>query len=100
MPNARTFDQPATYRIRVQGNLGKMEARDKLAEYKTAMEPAYEKAKTTLADATRAGAEETKTMAKSLLAAWDELRRTHRTLSEEAELERARAQELKRKPDA
>jgi hypothetical protein len=82
--------------LRVKGNLGKMELRDKLAEYRDAIEPAYQKAKSTLADLSREAAEETKTMAKSLVAGWDELRKTHQQLCEESDRERERGQKEKR----
>lgn len=85
--------------LRVKGNLGKMELRDKLVEFKGALEPAYQKAKSTLGDLSRSGAEESKTMAKSLVAGWDELRKTHKQLSEESDRERERSHEAKRKSD-
>ena len=77
--------------LRLKGNLGKMEARDKLAEYKRVLEPAYEKAKSTLSELSHAGAEESKAMAKSLSAGWDELRKTHKRLAEESEREQKKA---------
>lgn len=82
--------------LRVKGKLGKMELRDKLAEYKAALEPAYQKAKSTLSELSRDGADETKTLAKSLVAGWDELRKTHKRLSEESDREREREQEARR----
>ena len=85
--------------LRVQGNLGKMDARDKLLEFKEALEPTYEKAKSSISELVRDGAEESKVLANSLGAAWDELRQAHRRLSEEAELERAEAHEEKRHKD-
>lgn len=85
--------------LRVRGNLGKMELRDKLTEYRTSLEPAYLKAKAKIADLSKAGAEESKTVAKSLVAGWDELLKTHKELSEEASQAREKAQEAKRKAD-
>ena len=74
--------------LRVRGNLGKMELRDKLTEFKGSLDPAYQKAKSKVADLSQAGADESKTVLKSLIAGWDELRKTYKELSEEAERER------------
>ena len=86
--------------LRVKGSLGKLELRDKLTEFKDALEPSYQKAKSTLSDLSRSGAEESKAIAKSLVAGWDELRRTHKQLSEEADRERAREHAAKRKSNS
>lgn len=76
--------------LRVQANLGGMEARDKLDEISQRLEPAWKKARGTIDGIVRDGASEARTMGKSLLAGWDELRRTHRDLTREAEQERAK----------
>jgi len=71
--------------LRVQANLGGKEARDKLRELGDVLEPAAEKAKRLIETTVASGASEAKTLGKSLLAGWDEVRRTHRELSREAE---------------
>jgi len=71
--------------LRVQANLGHKEARDKLHELEKHMEPAWRKSKRKLDEIVASGASEARTLGKSLLAGWDELRRTHRELSREAE---------------
>jgi hypothetical protein len=85
--------------LRVKGSLGKMELRDKLDDFKSALEPAYQKAKSTLADLSCSGADESKAVAKSLVAGWDELRETHHELSEESDRERKKAHDAKRNSD-
>lgn len=69
--------------LRVQANLGRKEARDKLQELEERLEPAWRKSKRTLDEIVASGASEARTLARSLLAGWDELRRTHRELSRE-----------------
>ena len=85
--------------LRVKGSLGRMELRDKLAEFKRVLDPAYKKAKSTVGDLSRSGANESKAIAKSLVAGWDELCKTHKELSEESDRECERAHEMKRKAD-
>jgi len=75
--------------LRVKANLGKMELRDKLAELGEAIEPARDAAKDKLTRLGRSGAEEAKTLARSLHAGWDALLETHRELSRKAGDERA-----------
>ncbi len=79
--------------MRVQANLGRKEARDKLHELGERLDPAWRKAKDTLDGVVESGATEARTLGKSLLAGWDELRRTHRELSREADLERSKHRE-------
>jgi hypothetical protein len=85
--------------LRVQGTLGKMELREKLAELKEAIEPAYKFAKTTIKDLASSGVDESVKLGKSLEAAWAELRHTHRQLSEEDKAEEAVAHQAKRYKD-
>jgi hypothetical protein len=82
--------------LRVQGNLGKMEAREKLAEVKEAIDPAYQYAKNTIQDLASSGVDESIKLAKSMEAAWTELRQTYKQLSEEAKEEKAAANEARR----
>ncbi|MEZ5976981.1 MAG: hypothetical protein R3F34_02020 [Planctomycetota bacterium] len=70
--------------LRVQANLGKKELRDAVEELRTKIEPGYEKAKKTLGEAAATGARESQAVAKSLMAGWDEVRRTYRSYSEKA----------------
>jgi hypothetical protein len=74
--------------LRVQANLGGKEARDKLRELGQRLEPAFDTAKRRLDEIAASGAGEARTLGRSLLAGWDELRRTHRELSREAEREK------------
>ncbi len=74
--------------LRVKANLGGKEARDKLREIEKRLEPEVDKAKRRLDEAVESGASEARTIATSLRAGWDELLRTYRALSDEAERER------------
>jgi len=76
--------------LRVQANLGGKEARDKLRELDRRLEPAWNKARRLLDEIVANGASEARTLGRSLLAGWTELRRTHRELSREAERDRAK----------
>ncbi len=69
--------------LRVQGNLGKMELRDALDDLGGTIEPKYRAAKKTISEALDSGIEESKTLAKSVQAGWDELRRTYESMSRE-----------------
>jgi hypothetical protein len=71
--------------LRVQANLGSKEARDKLRELGDKLEPAAEKARHAIETAAASGASEAKTLCQSLQAGWDEVRRSHRELSQQAE---------------
>lgn len=71
--------------LRVQANLGRREAHDKLQEIGERLEPAWRKSKSALNEIVEGGTSEARTLGKSLLAGWDELRRTHRELSRDAE---------------
>ena len=82
--------------LRVRANLGKMEARDRLQELGDLIEPAGRKAADRLTGLANAGAEEARTLARSLQAGWDALRRTHRDLTQEAERERKAEEEERR----
>lgn len=75
--------------LRVQANLGKRELTDKLNELGERLAPAHRAAKERLAALARTGKSEARTLATSLQAGWEELRRTHRELSSENERERA-----------
>jgi hypothetical protein len=75
--------------LRVKANLGGKELRDKLNELGERLEPAQRKAEEQLAKIAKEGADEAKTLARSLKAGWEELRRKHRELSKEADEERA-----------
>jgi predicted nucleic acid-binding Zn-ribbon protein len=75
--------------LRVQANLGHKEARDKLDELGEKLEPAWSKSKEAIEQVVSSGAEEARTLGKSLLAGWEELRRTHRELAQEARRQRA-----------
>jgi hypothetical protein len=74
--------------LRVQANLGRKDARDKLRELGDRLDPAWQRAKGTLDEVVKSGTTEARTLGKSLLAGWEEVRRTHRTLAREAKLER------------
>ena len=74
-------------RLRVQANLGRKELRDKLGELQQQVEPVHQRAKQRLSDITREGVEETRVLASSVSAGWEQLRRTHRELSLELERE-------------
>jgi hypothetical protein len=76
--------------LRVKANLGGKELRDKLNELGNRLEPAQQKAEEQLGKIATDGKEEAKTLARSLKAGWEELRRKHRELSEEADKERAK----------
>lgn len=76
--------------LRVQANLGGMEARAELRELEKKLDAAFTKTKRRLDDVVASGAAEARTFGRSLLAGWDELRRTHRELSREAERERSK----------
>ncbi len=78
--------------LRVKANLGPKEARDMLQELEARLSPAFNKAKRSLDEIITNGSEEVGTLGKSLLAGWDELRRTHRDLSREADAERMKRQ--------
>ncbi len=73
--------------LRVKANLGRKEAREKLHDLEERLTPAYQKAKGQLEQILASGTSEARTLGKSLSAAWEELRRTHRELSEKAELQ-------------
>lgn len=73
--------------LRVQANLGKRELADKLQELGERLEPAQRQARERLTELARGGASEARTLASSLQAGWDELRRTHRDLASQAESE-------------
>ncbi len=75
--------------LRVQANLGKREARDELNELGERLEPTFRKAKKVVDDAVTSGAAEARTIGKSLLAGWEEVRRAHRELSDESKREQA-----------
>jgi len=75
--------------LRVKANLGGKELRDKLSELGERLEPAQRKAEEQLAKIAKEGADEAKTLARSLKAGWEELRRKHRELAKEAEKQRA-----------
>jgi hypothetical protein len=75
--------------LRVQANLGRKELRDKLGELERVLDPAYRKAKQRLAERAGSGADEVRVLARSLQAGWDQLVRTHRELSREADRERS-----------
>ena len=71
--------------LRVRANLGGKEVRDKLQELDQRLEPARDEAKRLLDELAKSGADEARTLGKSLLAGWDELRRTHHELKQQAE---------------
>jgi len=71
--------------MRVQANLGAKEARDKLRDLEDRLEPAYLSARDKLNEIIRDGADEARTVARSLKAGWEEVRKTHRELAKEAE---------------
>jgi len=75
--------------LRLKANLGGMELRDKLDEFGARLEPAQRKAEEQISRIAREGAGEAKLIARSLKAGWEELRRTHSELADEAEHERA-----------
>ncbi len=81
---------------RVQVNLGSKEARDKLHDMEKQLSPAFTKAKSRLDTLVEGGTSEARTLGKSLLAGWEELRRTHRDLAREHQLKRAEAEREKR----
>lgn len=85
--------------LRVKGKLGTMELRDKLAEYKQAFDPAYAKAKQKLGDLAESGVDESKALAESLRAGWDEVRRTHQELADKAHRRREEEHDAKRNRD-
>ena len=68
---------------RVQANLGRKEARDHLHELDERLAPAFQEARRRLERIAASGAGEARTLGQSLLAGWEELRRTHRELSRE-----------------
>jgi hypothetical protein len=70
--------------LRVKASLGKMELRDAVADLKHTFEPTYEKARTAATEAAQSGARETQAIAKSLLAGWDEVRRTYKSFAKDA----------------
>jgi len=76
--------------LRVQADLGRMEARDKLRELEQRMDPVLREADQLLGDVLSRATGEARTLGRSLLAGWDELRRTHRDLTREASLERSK----------
>lgn len=71
--------------MRVQASLGRSEARDRLDALERRLDPAFQKAKRALDEILASGTAEARTLSRSLLAGWEELRRTHRELSREAE---------------
>jgi hypothetical protein len=75
--------------LRVQANLGAKEARAKLNDLDDRFEPAYLRARDKLSELAHDGAGEARTLAKSLQAGWDEVRKTHRELSKEAQEKQA-----------
>ncbi len=77
--------------LRVRAHLGSMEFRDKLEETGDTLEPVARSAARRLEQLGRNGAEEVRSVVRSLRAGWDEVRRTHRELARDAE--RARRQE-------
>jgi len=70
--------------LRVQAHLGHLELRDKLAELGERLEPAREKAETRLAALAKNGTSEARILASSLRSGWQEVRRSHAELVEEA----------------
>jgi hypothetical protein len=70
--------------LRVQANLGKRELRDAVDGLRSKFDSTYDQAKKTLGEAAATGARESQTVAKSLLAGWEEVRRTYKKLSEES----------------
>ncbi len=75
--------------LRVTGSLGKMELRDRLHAFNDAFDPAYRRAQQAIAELARSGVRESRTLARSVEAGWNELRKTHRELSAQADRERA-----------
>lgn len=71
-------------RLRVQANLGKKDARDKLRAFEDRLEPAFDKAKQHIDDVASSGAAEARTIAQSLRAGWKEVQRTHAELTRAA----------------
>lgn len=71
--------------LRVKANLGKMELRDALADLKGTVEPRYERARKVATDVAETGARESQAVAKSLLAGWEEVRRTYRDAVKKSE---------------
>ncbi len=68
-------------RLRVQANLGKKDARDKLRDLEDRLETAFDKAKRKLDEVAEDGATEAKVAVKSLRAGWKQVRKTHAELS-------------------
>ena len=68
--------------LRLKANLGKMELRDKLGEMEERFEPAYRTATDRLGKAIEEGKGEARTLAESLKAGWEAVRKTHRELRE------------------
>lgn len=64
--------------LRVKASLGKMELRDAVADLKQTFEPTYQKARAAATEAAQTGAREGQAVAKSLLAGWEEVRRSYR----------------------
>jgi hypothetical protein len=73
--------------LRVQANLGGKEARDKLRELEKQLAPAVRDARKRLDEVATGGTAEAKRLVQSLRAGWDELKRTHRELADQAEHE-------------
>lgn len=73
--------------LRLQANLGKMEARDRLDDLEQRLQPAYQTATRRLSEVVDDGKEEARVLAKSLQAGWKELLETHRELRERADRE-------------
>lgn len=71
--------------LRVKANLGKMELRDALRDLKGTVEPRYEHARDAVSEIAKSGARESKAVATSLLAGWEEVRRTYRDAVRESE---------------
>ena len=81
---------------RVQAKLGRMEAADRLHELGERFEPVWTKAKRQLEAVIESGSQEARTLAKSLLAGWRELRRAHRELVASERAARAQRQARRR----
>ncbi len=71
-------------RLRVQADLGKKDARDKLRAFEDRLEPAFDKAKQQIDDVASSGAAEARVIARSLRAGWKEVQKTHSELTRAA----------------
>ncbi len=71
-------------RLRVQADLGKKDARDKLRAFEDRLEPAFDKAKQQIDEVAASGAAEARVIARSLRAGWKEVQKTHGELTRAA----------------